>query len=388
MFRIWGSIHLVFLLLSSSAAGQGLRFATGDFDAALAQAQKEGKMLLLMTTGSFSEASTVMVEEVMAYKEVGDFFNPHFLGWVLDAEPLAPDFVFRNFRLLNIPEYIFIDVQGEVQFRGSGYLEPGEMIALGKRALDEENHASQLQALYEAGDRSPGFMQRYILTMEANGKPVTEIGEAYLAGLNPDDLYQDANWQILSVIALKFDARECRYVLANYRQFCDRIGKPAVQEYLLQVYDRAFVDAVQKRDKPYLQRAHQIAEVFLPDGGARETTLQVNLAYDAAVEDWTTYQAAALEWFGEFTTDDPTAYNDAAFNFYLHVEDRAALETALSWANQSIAQQRATWNLHTRAALLHKLGRKAEAQRVAEEALELAGPDRNALEKQFEFLKQ
>lgn len=372
---------------TTSLQAQGFRFVNGSYEEALAQAKKESKMLLVVTTASFSEASFVMVDEVMSGEAIGKYYNQHFLGWVLDADPLEPNFVFQGIQLRNMPEYLFMDDTGEVQYRESDYLGPEEVMAMGKRALNPANHASTLQAAYQEGNRDPEFMQRYILTMHDNGKEVEDIALKYLAGLKQEDLLEVPNWMITTAIVDDATSATCKYVVDHYSQFCAKFEKEAVDRFLLDVYNLTFSRAVRTGEVQILRSAHYLLDELYADQGGAKISGTVEMNFFVATEDWPNYQIAALKNLYSGSGHDADYYNNAATHFYYHIDDPEALEKALEWSALSIEMSEEPWSVDTRAALLFKLGRKEEALKAAREAVELSGDDKENVEFSLELLK-
>lgn len=373
--------------LPTASQAQGFRFAEGNFENALAQAKQEGKMLLVLTTASFSEASSVMAEEVMAEKSVGDYFNQHFVGWILDADPLEPTFIFRSIRLQSMPEYIFIDGAGEVQYRDSDFKSSEEVLAMGKMALNPANHASALQAAYNKGNRDPEFMQKYLLTMHHNGKEVGEIALSYLSGIKREALLETGNWRITCAMVEDATSPVCKYVVDNYARFCAKFEKESVDQFLLEVYNLSFARAVKTGEVQTLRAAHYLLDKLYADQGGSKISGTVEMNYFAATEDWDNYREVALKNLFPGSGHDAEYYNNAATRFYYHIEDQAALESALEWAKMSVEMDRQAYNCDTEAALLFKLGKLEEARKAARLAVELAGDDPGPVEFSLELLK-
>jgi len=65
------------------------------------------------------------------------------------------------------------------------------------------------------------------------------------------------------------------------------------------------------------------------------------------------------------------AYNETAWNIYLHRDDSVVLAKALEWSNRSIQYSPIWIYIDTKAALLYKLGRYNEAEAEAVKAIEL-----------------
>lgn len=73
-------IGIVLVFLASGAFSQGIEFYKGDFNAALKQAEKEGKILFIDFYTSWCGPCKKMAKEVFTLKEVGDYFNANFIS--------------------------------------------------------------------------------------------------------------------------------------------------------------------------------------------------------------------------------------------------------------------------------------------------------------------
>ncbi|HMG14387.1 MAG TPA: hypothetical protein VK590_03000, partial [Saprospiraceae bacterium] len=70
--------------------------------------------------------------------------------------------------------------------------------------------------------------------------------------------------------------------------------------------------------------------------------------------------------------DDPQELNSAAWNFYMHVNNKDYLNSAVEWSLKNIKLEDKYYCNDTVAALYAKLGNKAKAKKYIERAIDLA----------------
>ena len=99
------------------------------------------------------------------------------------------------------------------------------------------------------------------------------------------------------------------------------------------------------------------------------------LSFNESKEDWPAYAAAAVRYIDGAKIDNPGALNAVAWTFYEHVDDPAMLARAADWAKIALAKEESYAVADTYAAVLYKLGRKSEAEKAAEHAIELGRKD-------------
>ena len=85
-------LGLVFLLSCSGAVkaqeqnSEGMRFFEGTFEEALQLAKKENKLIFMDCYGPWCGPCAQMVRLIFPLKEVGDFYNEHFINMKRDME--------------------------------------------------------------------------------------------------------------------------------------------------------------------------------------------------------------------------------------------------------------------------------------------------------------
>ena len=90
-----------------------------------------------------------------------------------------------------------------------------------------------------------------------------------------------------------------------------------------------------------------------------------------AIEDWKHF-AKSVGALDEIGKTNQYNLNDAAWALYEHTDSKRLLKKSLEWINASIAIEKSSANMDTKAVVLHKLGKNAEAMAAAKESIEMA----------------
>jgi Thioredoxin-like len=358
-----------------SLLAQGIRFEAGSFEAAQARAAHEHKMLMLVVCADWLDVCNIMHEDIFTDPEVGAAFNGKFIAWRLDAAQLDGQLYFAGIRLLSIPEFIFWDAQGRPQYREKKFRDHDEILAMARAALDPGNHLDRLDARYQAGERDPAWLPRYLVEMDAAGHDMTAPSQAYLQKLPLEALLQTPNWIIAGVGVQKISDAAFQYVLANQPAFVAQYGEQVVQDFILRVYRNSLSEAVTAQNGQLLSQCQDVVRALLPPAQAAVVILQDELTYLAAGGHWPEYERKAIALFAIFKDEDPNIYNDVAWALCEHVTNPASLKNAERWAAQSVAYGPAYWNWHTLATLQLKNGDLDAARASAQKALALTEPD-------------
>jgi len=131
---------LLFTAAINTLQAQGIRFTTPkNWNAALAEAKKENKLIFLDAYTTWCGPCKYMQEEIFPLASVGKFYNASFINIKMDMEiGEGPDLA-SSFQLVAVPTLLFINGDGKIVYRYEGAVKGRELIALGKKALHGSN---------------------------------------------------------------------------------------------------------------------------------------------------------------------------------------------------------------------------------------------------------
>ena len=118
---------------------EGIKFFEGTFEQALELAEKEKKIIFLDAYASWCGPCIQMSRNVFTKKEVGDFYNAHFINLKIDWESNRASSLRSKYPIRAYPSLMFIDAGGNRIGIVAGYHDAQQLIKLGEAALERIN---------------------------------------------------------------------------------------------------------------------------------------------------------------------------------------------------------------------------------------------------------
>jgi thiol:disulfide interchange protein len=117
----------------------GIKFFKGTWAEALAEAEKENKLIFLDAYASWCGPCKRMAATTFTEKEVGDFFNENFINFKMDMEKHAEGRrLSQKFHLTAYPSLYFLDGKEEVKHKIVGGQSKSGLIGHGKTAMTKK----------------------------------------------------------------------------------------------------------------------------------------------------------------------------------------------------------------------------------------------------------
>ena len=140
---------------------EGIRFFEGTWEEALQQAKKEGKMIFMDCYADWCGPCFNMVKTIFPLKEVGDFYNRHFINLKCNMEKGEEGKSLKQrFDVVAYPTYLFITDEGYVAMRGAGYMKADAFIALAEKAIAVGRNGNEER--FAKGERDGAFLKVYV----------------------------------------------------------------------------------------------------------------------------------------------------------------------------------------------------------------------------------
>lgn len=125
---------------SKKTRQDGINFAHMKFSEALALAKKENKLVFIDAYTTWCGPCKLMARTVFTEKQVGDYYNSHFVNLKMDMETSEGMFLAKQYSVQAYPTYLFIKPNGELVKRNMGATNSEKFIAFGKAAVSSANN--------------------------------------------------------------------------------------------------------------------------------------------------------------------------------------------------------------------------------------------------------
>ncbi|RZK41134.1 MAG: thioredoxin family protein [Pedobacter sp.] len=181
-------IGLFLPLLLSAQKDKGLHFQKDmSFEAVLASAKAQNKLVFIDVYTDWCGPCKMMNEEIFPLSSVGDFYNKSFVNYKINAEKGEGIAIARKYFVQSYPNYIFINGDGQLIHRVTGYQKEAAFLEAGKSALLESKQEItllELEKQYPSKHKDKDFMFLYLERLTKIKAPNTQLLEEYISLLN------------------------------------------------------------------------------------------------------------------------------------------------------------------------------------------------------------
>lgn len=353
---------------------QGIKFEQDTFDNILAKAKKEKKLVFLDAFASWCGPCKMLERNIFPQKEVGDFYNANFINAHFDMEKGEGISIARKYGINSYPTLLFIDGDGVIIYKTSGYMSVPEFINIGKSAINPENKIENKIAKFNEGESNSEFLIDLIKnTYSTDFSFAKKVAERYFLHKKASELTKEDASLLLYFTKSTEDAN-FKYLTENKAEILKFVPENILNDFekqikLTTVFTKAIDEKSQKIDEPFL--TSELVKI-LGENEGKVLSSKIRLDYYFSNKNYKDYQKAAIEYYQDTTPYDAVELNDAAWNFFLYVEDKEALLQAANWCLASITKQEDTFNTDTLARIYYKIGDNKNAKLWAEKSIAIA----------------
>lgn len=133
------AIAIAALLLISASRPESnstaINFYKGDFKTALDEAKKQNKLVFIDAYTSWCGPCKMLSTKTFTDKEVGSYFNEHFINLSVDMEKGEGPNLANKYNVHHYPTLIIADPKGDRITFTVGYIIPEDMLAFGKHGV-------------------------------------------------------------------------------------------------------------------------------------------------------------------------------------------------------------------------------------------------------------
>lgn len=384
---------ILLILIVGVASAQGIKFFNGDLTDALKKASKKDKLVFVDAYTTWCGPCKMMARDVFTDKEVGNFYNKHFINLKIDQEKGEGIEFAKKYDVVAYPTLIFLNAKGELAHKIIGYQNVQEFLAFAKDAMNEEKQILALSKLYTYGygeAMKPELMKNYANALKNAWMPdAGVVAQDYINTIDQSDWLDKENAEfILEHFPSDVENELFKFIVENTDEFVqyDESEEKFYEriEESLGFYLRLNEDLSDEKVLSFYQ------EFFPNDWKKRYSLYEIALLKqnDEIIE---AYVLAQLAFFEEYGIESWQELNQLAWTIYEKSDDPEILELGREVAMQSIEMDENYYNVDTYTWLSYKLGDYANTLIYGRKAIELGKADDfevNELEDMLDSIEQ
>ncbi len=365
----------IFLVLFSIIINaQGINFEKDTFKNILEKAKRENKLVFLDAYTTWCGPCKMLERNVFPQKEVGDFYNAHFINAHFDMEKGEGIDLAKKYSVFSYPSLLFINGDGVVVYRTAGYVGPAEFVTLGKTAINPENKLENKLAKFEAGESNPDFLIDLIKnSYNTDFSFAKKVSERYFQNKKPEELTKDDAGMLLYFTKSTEDANYA-FLQKNKTEILKYIPENVINDFEKQIKITSVIQKSMDETTHTINNEFLTSELskILGDKEGKQISGKIRLDYYFRTQNYDEYQKAAADYYQDPSLFDATELNDIAWNFYLYINNKEALRDAVKWCLESVKKQEDSFNTDTLARVYFKLGDMKNAKIWAEKSIAVA----------------
>ncbi|WP_234733146.1 thioredoxin family protein [Tellurirhabdus bombi] len=425
----------------------GVRFFTGPWKDVLAEAKRQNKPIFIDIYTTWCGPCKLMSKEAFPDPKVAEKFNAGFVSYKIDAEKGEGIGLAKKYNVEGYPTSLFVSANGDLIYRTLGYGGVKKMLEEADKALEAAKDPKPIavwEKEYNSGKRDATFLAGYLAKRSKAGLPSGPILDEYLKTVPEGELTTLDNLTIMAGTVASTRSKAFTVLQEQMPKLkSSPIGTMALRNMQTAVYND-LKQAAENKDEQQLEEViaqnKKLVVHFRPmtpeavDEMANEHRMNFYLKtkdtekfsalastyadgklMTQSVDELRKKDAANYQRFEDDMAKRPEAekkgenferlkafmksaesgqvankLNSLAWNYYNGVTDPKQLNQALAWSKRSLDLDAKPAFMDTYAHLLHKLGKKAEATKVQEEAIAKAkaiGEDSTQLEEELTKMK-
>lgn len=377
----------ILTLTASSLSGfaQGIEFNHSKWEDVKALAKKENKLIFVDFYTDWCAPCKYMANVIFPEKEVGDFYNQHFICVKIDAEKGEGPVLAKKYGVGGFPTLAFTNANEEVVYKVTGSADAKEFIDQGKLALTPRNDYAVLKEKYDKNELGKEDLYRYLLLVKAKGddKAAAGVFDKYFAS---NTAITADMFNMIKSYTDDSHSPAFTYLEQHRDEFAALAGKDKVEEYIHHFIVREY-EYKQYSDEAAYQTAMQELKTRVPLSEQEALNIDVNHYLEANDEDH--YMKAATKLVKIFVANK----NDLEISNILGGGIRlvkSANNTLITkqWAQQALAIKDNSLNNATLAMVYKKLKDKTSALKYIDLSLAASTRDNDGYAPRIEMFKK
>ncbi|AZB10482.1 DUF255 domain-containing protein [Chryseobacterium sp. G0162] len=357
------------------SAQETIQFQELPFKEIIAKAKKEKKLVFIDAYASWCGPCKMMEKNVFPQKSVSEYFNTNFINARFDMEKGEGRDLASKFGVRSYPTYLFLNGEGELVSRNTGYMEESMFVAMAQDINSQGNKKGSLKERFANGEKDPEFLINIMkLNSDTDYGFAKKASERYFENKKAaDPLSKDEIGFMLFFLKSTEDS--------NYKAFASRkaeiikyLPEETYNEFdaqlkLSKIVEQSIDDKNKKINDEYFMK---MAEPLVGKQTAMTKLNQTKLTYYERNANFPEYEKAALDYYKASDTFNPDELLRAAWVFVDNIQTPSSLKKATEWAEKSVMMGENSENTYILAKLYFLTGNKEMAKNYAEMSRNIA----------------
>ncbi|MFZ3015446.1 MAG: hypothetical protein WA101_00375, partial [Minisyncoccia bacterium] len=249
-----------------------------------------------------------------------------------------------------------------------------------------------LEAKYANGNLDEEKIVSYIKMRHSSCLSFEEEIEKYFQSLPERDYTKPVNWNLVKNLGANTNSQIFKFILKNRKVFYllyneDSVNK-TIKDCFIREIQKCFSSAAPDTLR-FKKLKTEFLSLNLPSSGKFVCETEISL-YEKT-ENWEKYAKSVTDYVNHYLVKDGTEYfalNNFGWIFYEKVNDKDYLDTAILWLKTATRIHQDYFNTDTYGRLLFKRGKKAEAIKMLEKAIEIGKKNNDDVSQTDSFLKE
>lgn len=333
------SVLLVVLFSNASFGQKQTLFVAKDFDSVMKQANLEKKPVVLMFYATWCVHCNVMKNDVFNKENVINFYNQNYICIASDIESSEGKLLREKLKsqliVKSYPTFVYFDFNGTITNAIAGEFKPEKFIEEGTNNLKEDFHFKNVKSSFENNSADYDKSYAYILMAKRIGFNPTEIAQRYLKTVAPNDYYTEKNWRLIANGILDFDSPVFLDLIKNRAEFEKVVSKTRVDKKINFVINENFSTYILESNTiKYIKNRSIAADFKLSE--IDSLLFFKDLNFYEHNNKWNEYHAVLTQNIDKFGLNDAQFINSVAANYYMFIDDKKMLESAIDWQQKAI----------------------------------------------------
>ncbi len=297
---------------------KGIAFFHGSLEDGLARAKAEDKLVFVDAYTTWCGPCKMMVLNVFPQEKVGNFYNANFISLKVDIEDEdqnGPELKER-YDISVLPTYLYLDHDGEVMHKTTGFIAAERFIVAGKEAMGEEyNVFADLDKRYQEGERAPAFIREYLAEAsyaapgdvmsqenQAHQLRMKKVFDEYIGSKDKTSLINSADFALMESYLDRAhadrDDEYVDYVARNYDAFIKVAPESRVALFLLDAVKRSVGGTARSGDAGYVKYIEELDGLLAPAYKCQLEVIKNRYVYREYLEKLGKmhYEQATMDW--------------------------------------------------------------------------------------------